>query len=135
MNVGNISWEFFNFHLNSNESQVTADQDVLDLDSLKHSVDDGPTFEKQREKLAAAELQMAVASDKPTGEHVPEEVPPYGNIDKEQQTEMDSSIRTTAVDDANSDTTSTNANVERTHGAQPKVINMEISVIFDIVNE
>lgn len=99
---------------------MKADQDVLDLDSLKHTSNDGAaSLEKQREKLAALEMQLIAASDINTGRNVPEEVPPYGNIEKEQM-EIDPSIRTTSFDDANFESPPTNG--DRTHGAQPKVV-------------
>lgn len=110
--------------------QAKADQDVLDLDSLKHSSNDGATLlEKQHEKLAALEMQLAAASDTNNGRNVPEEVPPYGNLEKDQM-ETDTPIQSTNFDDTNSESTSSNANSngDRTQGAQPKVIKISLEI-------
>lgn len=110
--------------------QAKADQDVLDLDSLKHSSNDGATsLEKQHEKLAALEMQLAAASDTNNGRNVPEEVPPYGNIEKDQM-ETDIPMQSTNFDDTNSESTSSNANSngDRTQGAQPKVIKISLEI-------
>lgn len=91
------------------------DQDVLDLESLKN---DAPT-EKQGDKLATLEMQLAAASSAANGGQVgQEETPPYGNIEK-QQGETDVTVK---VDDAHSEMTNSNANGDRAQGAQPKVI-------------
>lgn len=110
--------------------QAKADQDVLDLDSLKHSSNDGAaSLEKQHERLAALEMQLAAASDTNNGRNVPEEVPPYGNIEKDQM-ETDTPMQSTNFDDTNSESTSSNANSngDRTQGAQPKVIKISLEI-------
>lgn len=95
--------------------QSKVDQDVLDLESLKHVANDAPT-EKQGDKLATLEMQLAAASAAANiGQHGQEESPLYGNIEK-QPPETDVTIKIPSTDAVHPETPTPNVN-----GAQPKV--------------
>lgn len=100
--------------------QTTVDQDVLDLESLKRVTNDAPT-EKQVDKLAALEMQLAAVSNVDAlvnvGQNGQYETTTYGNVEK-QPPETDESIKVPS-DDVHSHVATPNAN-----GAQialPKV--------------
>lgn len=100
--------------------QTDVDQDVLDLESLKHVSNDAPT-EKQGDKLASLEIQLAAASVAGNvDQNKQEENPLYLNIEK-QPAETDVTVKIPSTDDAHSETATPNANGDRVQGAQPKV--------------
>lgn len=84
---------------------------------MKHSP---VAVDKQREKLAALEMQLAATS---TGQHGQEETAPFGNTEKESL-DTDTTVKDTIIDDGHSESYPPNANPndDRPHGAPPKVI-------------
>lgn len=97
--------------------QTKVDQDVLDLERLRHVANDAPV-EKQGDRLANLEMQLEAAAVN-IDQHGQEETPPYGNIEK-QPIESDVT-KIPSTDDVHSEIATPNANGERAQGAQPKV--------------
>lgn len=108
------------------EKQTKPDQDVIDLDSLKHPNRDA---EKQEKKLASLETELAAIQ---TEQHGQEESPPLDTIEKEQPPEADATTRATQNEDSNNENSNANGNGNgnRIHGAQPKVFYTYSSILF-----
>ncbi|XP_055315447.1 uncharacterized protein LOC129575609 isoform X2 [Sitodiplosis mosellana] len=111
-----------NYIKRSDELQTEVDQDVLDLESLKRVTNDAPT-EKQGDKLATLEMQLAAASAVAAtaavnaGHHEQYDTSTYGNNEK-QPAETDATIKVPSTDDVHSEIVTPNVNGAQ--GAQPK---------------
>ncbi|XP_031618466.1 uncharacterized protein LOC116337750 isoform X2 [Contarinia nasturtii] len=114
-----------NTYIKRNHEEAKVDQDVIDLESLKHAASSTDT-DKHDEKLATLEMQLAAAVN---GDE-------HGQIEtvEKQPVETEVTNKATSVDDIHSDNVSSNTNAStnenvnananssgiRTQGAQPK---------------
>lgn len=110
--------------------QTKVDQDELDLESLKHSMDESKSVDKQREKLAALEIQLSASTAAANSQDT---AFLFGNEVKE----TDLNIKSTPPGDVYPETVPSNVNVnsngDRAQIAQPKVINQSIIPIYFIL--
>lgn len=90
--------------------QPNSDQDVLDLENLRHAASDATTLEKQREKLELQLVSVPTTNDE--------------QLDK-GTVESDATIKAASIDDIHPENVpsngNTNSNGDRTHGAPTKV--------------
>lgn len=95
-----------------------TDQDVLDLENLKHP-EHASVLETQGDKSVSLERLLAAASATKSIQHEHEEDPPYQNVDK-QMVENDM-MKTSINDGRHFENVNINSNSDRAHSAQPKV--------------